>query len=56
VSAVKLFFISWREFCPLNDQARIPGLKVPGHAMIAWMRRPVQGRCAPAAPVARGNP
>jgi hypothetical protein len=40
----------------LDDHGGIAGLKAPGHAMIAWMRRLVQGRYAPAAPVARGNP
>jgi hypothetical protein len=30
--------------------------QVPGHVMVARMGRPVQGRFAPAQPVAFGNP
>ena len=49
-------FIAGAVFFSLNGKIEVPRPKAPGHAIVAWMHRPVQGRFAPAAPVAFGNP
>jgi hypothetical protein len=56
VFRVKPFFIAEDEFQGPGKRATIVIRDAPGHAMIARVCRPVQGRFAPAMPVAFGNP
>jgi hypothetical protein len=56
VFGVKPFFIAGDEFLGPGKRAMIIIRDAPGHFMVARMGRPVQGRFAPATPVAFGNP
>jgi len=60
VFRIKPFWISSAEFSGPVEQARHALCEAPdqghGHAMVARAGRPVQGRYAPAMPVACGNP